>query len=238
MTENDSSRRIRTAGALHSDLNIVLHTTYAIDLWNGREVKKDDKVLRFIGMPEVISRIKVANRNSETDNPYADAMLFGLENMLATARLKIDTDIACLDEILGDLPGTITVSDVYSRRPLKIGVYSRSPMGYRCVWLLVGYDHLVKKTFQVFHYGLISRQKQNDLLRINSHEVRQIYNFVRRYRPVPVTRGDIIRKTSKGLEAIQLLGEPDSDILYGKKRSSFSAPLILEELCNDTALSV
>lgn len=40
-----------------------------------------------------------------------------------------------------------------------------------------------------------------------------------------MTRRDIAEKTTQGLVAIERNGEPDPDVLSGKKRSSFSPPL-------------
>jgi len=39
---------------------------------------------------------------------------------------------------------------------------------------------------------------------------------------VPVTYEDITNKTARGQDAIKRLGQPDPDVMSGKKRSSFS----------------
>ncbi len=81
------------------------------------------------------------------------------------------------------------------------------------------------KTFQAFHYGLISRAERDAFLHNGSRAIRQIYGIVRSYRSLAVSRSDISEKTPAGLEAIKLLGEPHPDILSGKLRSLFSLPL-------------
>lgn len=48
--------------------------------------------------------------------------------------------------------------------------------------------------------------------------------MIQPYRTLAVTRRDIA-ETTQGLVAIERNGEPDSDVLSGKKRSSFSPPL-------------
>ncbi|MEQ2024869.1 PFL_4669 family integrating conjugative element protein [Xenorhabdus szentirmaii] len=218
----------RRAGALKSALTIELHTHYAIRLWEGR--KKEDLTGQrqypdIIGMPQVIKRAGIISVDAAADNPYADSWLMKLEQALVTASASLQQRIATLQEILDTLPDQVTLSAVSSVEPLNIGVYSHSPLGYRCVWLLVGFDQLAMKTFQAFHYGFISRSERDALLHHGSRVIRQIYGLVRSYRPLKVTRVDIEERTPAGLEAIKLLGEPAPDILSGRLRSGFSPPL-------------
>ncbi|MBD2827021.1 PFL_4669 family integrating conjugative element protein [Xenorhabdus szentirmaii] len=199
----------RRAGALKSALSIELHTHYAIRLWEGR--KKEDLTGRrqypdIIGMPQVIKRAGTISMDAAADNPYADSWLIKLEQALMAASASLQQNIATLQETLNALPEHVTLSAVSSVEPLNIGVYSHSPLGYRCVWLLVGFDQLAMKTFQAFHYGFISRSERDTLLHNGSR----------------VTRADIEEKTPAGLEAIKWLGEPEPDILSGRLRSGFS----------------
>ncbi|MBC8946532.1 PFL_4669 family integrating conjugative element protein [Xenorhabdus indica] len=222
-----SQPRLR-AGVLTSSLSIELHTHYAIRLWAGRrreDISKTHQVTEILGMPQVIKRAANISVDSAADNPYADVWLVKLEQALEGASASLRQNLAILQDTLNAVPPQITLSAVSSVEPLNIGVYSHSPLGYRCVWLLVGYDQLAMKTFQVFHYGLISRAERDAFLHNGSRAIRQIYGMVRSYRSLAVTRHDIAEKTPAGLEAIKLLGEPHPDILSGKLRSVFSSPL-------------
>ncbi|ELV5049177.1 TIGR03761 family integrating conjugative element protein [Salmonella enterica] len=217
------------AGALQSALSVELHTHYAIRLWEGRKQsdsgEHEKKRPEIISMPKAIQRAGVASRDSASDNPYADMVLVKLETTLHMASSKISTIVNELDVILTAVPKGITLSDIASAQPLNISVYSRSPLGYRCVWLLVGYDQLAMKAFQAFHYGLISRAQRDQYLNRGGHAVRQVYGAIQPYYTVAVNRSDIINLTARGNEALARLGEPDPDIFSGKKRSSFSSPL-------------
>ncbi|EBM5749473.1 TIGR03761 family integrating conjugative element protein [Salmonella enterica] len=220
------------AGALQSALSVELHTHYAIRLWEGRKQSDSNsrslhekKRPEIISMPKAIQRAGVASRDSAADNPYADMVLVKLETTLHMASNKISTIVNELDVILTAVPKGITLSDIASAHPLNISVYSRSPLGYRCVWLLVGYDQLAMKAFQAFHYGLISRAQRDQYLNRGGHAVRQVYGAIQPYYTVAVNRSDIINLTVRGKEALARLGEPDPDIFSGKKRSSFSSPL-------------
>ncbi|MGJ0624632.1 PFL_4669 family integrating conjugative element protein [Xenorhabdus bovienii] len=228
LEEKQSSQPRLRAGVLKSSLTIELHTHYAIRLWAGRrreEISKTHQVTEILGMPQVIKRAGNISVDSAADNPYADAWLVKLEQKLAAASANLQQSLATLQDTLNAVPKQITLSSVSSVEPLNIGVYSHSPLGYRCVWLLVGYDQLVMKTFQAFHYGLISRAERDAFLHNGSRAIRQIYGLVRSYRSLVVTRRDIEEKTPAGLESIKLLGEPHPDILSGRQRSAFSSPL-------------
>ncbi|MCG3471179.1 TIGR03761 family integrating conjugative element protein [Xenorhabdus bovienii] len=216
------------AGVLKSSLNIELHTYYAIRLWEGRrreEMTNPRKFSDILGMPQVIKRAGTISADSAADNPYADVWLVKLEQTLDAASANLQQSITTLQDTLTSLPEHVTLSSVSSVEPLNIGVYSHSPLGYRCVWLLVGYDQLAMKTFQAFHYGLISRSERDTSLHNGSHAIRQVYGIVRSYRSLAVSRRDIQEKTPAGLEAMKLLGEPNPDILSGRLRSVFSPPL-------------
>lgn len=217
-------------GAFTSTLNIELHSRYAIMLWEGRRGSKAKnnegrKVPRIMSMPEAIKMTGGLYRDSLADNPYADETMWKLENAIIDATEKINAEVAQLDDILRNIPSMITIKDVLSRSPVNIGVFSRSPLGYRCVWLLVGYDQLALKTFQAAHLGLISRNQRDELLSFGAYLIRKIYGILQIYRSVGVTRDDIENKTSKGEKAIARYGMPEPDILSGKARSSFSPPL-------------
>lgn len=213
------------AGALKSTLMIQLHTQYAILLWEGRQRQDELNKPQIVSMPQVIARAGRINRDSEGDNPYADNVMLLLEQAIERGTGRLQNAVAELDGILSHLPVQVTMSAVSSVSPLNIGVFSRTPIGYRCVWLLVGFDQLAMKAFQTWHYGLISRQRRDDLLSLGGHWVRQVYGVVQQYRSLDVTREDIRQQTPAGIEAVQRLGEPDADIMNGIKRSAFSPPL-------------
>ncbi|HAG5565791.1 TPA: TIGR03761 family integrating conjugative element protein [Salmonella enterica] len=229
MSEDKLNQKEVRAGALHSSLSILLHTHYAIRLWEGRKAEKvsgDGKPRPgIISMPQVIARAGQATRDAERDNPWADMLLVRLEEALSQASEQIRQQVAGLEAVLNSIPGNIVISDIASSSPVNIGVFSSSPLGYRCVWLLVGYDELVMKAFHAFHYGLISRAQRDNILDTGGHAVRKVYGVAQSYKTVHATRQDILSGTEKGRVAVSRFGQPDPDIMSGKKRSVFSPPL-------------
>lgn len=228
--EKNAPTRVPRAGALKSSLSIELHSHYAIRLWEGRPqgslpATRGRKRAEIISMPKAIYRAGRIYQDSAADNPYADAAMYALEQAIIVASEQLRLRVAEMDDILKALPTAITLTDIASVSPLNIGVYSRSPLGYRCVWLLVGYDQLALRVFQAHHYGLISRQLRDSLLNQGGHFVRRVYAIVQSYHSLSVNRADIIHSTPSGQEAVSRFGVPDIAIMSGVLRSSFSPPL-------------
>ncbi|PLR35117.1 TIGR03761 family integrating conjugative element protein [Chimaeribacter californicus] len=224
MTENT-----KKAGALHSELRIELHTQYAINTWTGRPASEGKPSL--IGMPLFFRLISKINRDSLADNPYADAALLAIEAMLDSAAQQFQ---GWLDEINGLLasqfPGPVSVSSVASTAPLDIAVHSHTPLGYRCVYLLVGFDQLILRVFQAHHYGLMSLKTRKEWLHRGSHQIRRIFTAALRYRSFPVTRLDIAGDTEIAHQAAAHFGELETAVLLGTRRSRFSPPANPESL--------
>lgn len=218
-------------GRLTSSLKIELHCLYAIRLWEGRPGSSDDvngkKYIKhhIMSMPQAIKRSGVIYYDSTKDNPYADEAMYKIEALLTVAGERIQSSLAELDAILKAVPPAVSFSEIASSAPLNIGIYSQSPLGYRCVWILVGYDQMALKAFQAAQYGLISRKKRDELLSRGAHLIRKVYGVLLPYRTLSITREDLNLRTAAGTKAIETFGLPDADILSGKKRSSFSPPL-------------
>lgn len=221
------------AGALRSAMNVSLNTHYAIRLWEGRYpeyrtqkgVRKKENARHrslIFSMPGFIQKAGRINQDSANDNPWADAKMLELENLINTAIEKMQEELDGLKKVMSMIPAQVTISDITSVSPLNIGVFSRTPVGYRCVWLLVGFDQLAMQAFQAAHYGCISRRELNSCLGRGGYLVRQIYGAAQKYRYLPVTREDMAVNNDKAREAIKLFGNVDPDILSGKKRSSWS----------------
>lgn len=224
------------AGALRSAMNVSLNTHYAIRLWEGRYPeyktkkggrKKENARHRSLifSMPGFIQKAGRINQDSANDNPWADSKMLELENLINAAIGKMQEELDGLKKVMSMVPAQVTISDITSISPLNIGVFSRTPVGYRCVWLLVGFDQLAMQAFQAAHYGCISRRELNSCLGRGGYLVRQIYGAAQKYRYLPVTREDIAVNNDKAREAIKLFGNVDPDVLFGNKRSSWSPPV-------------
>ncbi|MHC6755415.1 PFL_4669 family integrating conjugative element protein [Yersinia ruckeri] len=216
----------RTVGTLHSELRIDLHTYYAISTWHGRD--SSERKERIIGMPGFFRLVSNINRDSLADNPYADTVMYQLEKLIDEAHRNIKVLLDEVNSLIAALPGSISLSDVVSKSPLNIGVYSHTPIGYRCVYLLIGFDQLALRLFQAYHYGFISLKRRNRLLKEGGYHIRRIFTVAQRYRSFPVCRKDIATNTSGTGQAQLYFGDLDEGVLLGEKRSRFSPAINIE----------
>lgn len=230
ITEKTAGKQQPHPGALHSELRIELHTYYAISTWLGRERSENKGAI--IGMPRFFRLGSNINRDSLADNPYADAVMYQIESLIDDARQHIQRLLNDASQhLIQPFPG-ITLSDVVSSKPLNIAVHSHTPVGYQCVYLLIGFDQLALKLFQAHHYGFISRQHRDHQLQDCGHRIRKIFTTALRYRTFPVSRKDLLAESDSGgqAQARDYFGELDALILSGKKRSRFSPPVNAESL--------
>lgn len=225
MADNTEKR----TGALHSELKIELHSHYAIGLWQGRRAEKGEEGAKgkpaIMGMPRFLSLASRINQDSLKNNPWADATMWAMEEKLNIANKKMHSLIEGLEKDMQWLPKGATLSEASVSEPLDIRVYSNTPLGYRCVFLLLGFDQFAKQVLQASHYGLISRQKRYDMLSEGSRLLREIYGTALSYRSVAVSRLDAVENNGVWQQAILDLGDVDTDVLLGKRRSAFSPPV-------------
>ncbi|MFP1767847.1 PFL_4669 family integrating conjugative element protein [Lonsdalea quercina] len=219
----------KRAGALQSELHIELHTNYAIGLWEGRkkEKREDGKKGKqpIMGMPQFLHRATLINRDSLQNDPWADMAMLALEEKIEYAGQQMNTLINKLDQQMSFVPTGVTISDAQAAETLDLTVFSGTPLGYRCVFLLMGFDQFAKKVLQAAHYGVISRMQRYELLGSGSRLLREIYGCVLRYRKTGATRFDAVEHNEVWQKACEEFGEPDLAILLGQKRSAFSPPV-------------
>ncbi|HFK5678016.1 TPA: PFL_4669 family integrating conjugative element protein [Enterobacter asburiae] len=219
----------KRAGALQSELHIELHTNYAIGLWEGRKREKPEDGKKgkqpIMGMPQFLHRATLINRDSLMNDPWADAAMLELEEKIEYASNEMSKLIDALDKQMSFVPAGVTISDAQAAETLDLTVFSGTPLGYRCVFLLMGFDQFAKKVLQAAHYGVISRKQRYELLGDGSRLLREIYGCVLRYRKKGATRLDAVENNEVWQKACEEAGEPDRAVLLGLKRSAFSPPV-------------
>ncbi|MBC3211070.1 PFL_4669 family integrating conjugative element protein [Serratia fonticola] len=228
MTESVEKNGGKKVGALHSELRIDLHTFYAISTWEGR--KKSKRKGLILGMPQFFKLVSKINRDSLADNPYADAVMYQLEKLIDEAHQDIQRSLDDAGSLLSALPKGITLSSVVSSEPLNIAVHSHTPLGYRCVYLLVGFDQLALKLFQAHHYGFISRRHRDHQLQQGGYLIRRIFTVAHYYRSFPISRRELFSDSVVVQGAQKYFDKLDEDVLLGKVRSRFSPPVNAESL--------
>ena len=148
-----------------------------------------------------------------------------LEEKINYASQQMTLLIERLEKQMSFIPVGVTISDAQASETLDLTVFSSTPLGYRCVFLLMGFDQFAKKVLQAAHYGVIPRTQRYDLLGDGSRLLREIYGCVLRYRRAGASRFDAIENNDVWQKACQDSGEPDRAVLLGEKRSAFSPPV-------------
>lgn len=219
----------KRTGALQSDMKIELHTNYAIGLWTGRRPEKGEEGEPprhgIMGMTQFFNRATSIFTHSAQNNPWADETMLRLEEKISHASERMKELITLLDKQMEMIPAGVSLSEVNSSDPLDIHVFTRTPLGYRCVFLLVGFDQFAKKVLQASHYGLITRSQRDQYLSEGGRLLRQIYGTVLNYRHVNVSRLDAAQNNDAWQKACEEFGEPEKAVLLGDKRSAFSPPV-------------
>lgn len=180
-------------------------------------------------MPLFFRLISRINRDSLADNPWADLALVEVETLLETASQQLQKWLNDIDALMAMLPANASVSGVTSTAPLNIGVHSHTPLGYRCVYLLVGFDQLILRVFQAHHYGLMSlkERKARYIAVAIKFAVSSRWPCVTVLIPLPA---DIASDNDIARQAIEQFGVLDRTILLGTRRSRFSPPVSAESI--------
>src|SRR5438105_4575703 len=149
MQETTMAERKNRAGALQSELHIELHTNYAIGLWEGRKAEKRDDGKKgkqpIMGMPQFLHRATQINRDSMLNEPWADMAMLNLEEKIEYASQQMNELIATLDKQMSFVPSGVSITDAQAAETLDLTVFSGTPLGYRCVFLLMGFDQYAKR---------------------------------------------------------------------------------------------
>lgn len=160
MSENSKPQH-PTPGALRSELRIELHTRYAISLWQGRRSSEGKSAI--MGMPRFFQLAGRINQDSLTDNPWADATMLHLEKLIGVSHQQMQTLLDEVDALFADMPGSVKLTDCIAETPLNVAVHSHTPIGYRCVYLLVGFDQLALRVFQAHFLGSSAPRLSNNI---------------------------------------------------------------------------
>ena len=226
MEQNRQEYKTLRAGPLKSTLTLKIHTSYAIRLWEGRIVPRSqdsDKKRKWMipSLPMFISRAGQISDDAMRGYLYAEMWLYQLECALEQGTKIIQELLSDVECQLIQLPTAVVISDISSTSPVDLEIFSKSPIGYKCVWLLVGIDQLAMRVLQGEHYGFISRQQRDKLLKLAGYQVRHITGMAISYRQYDITRNNLDLGSELYQQAFRQLGEIDPDIILGKKRSSF-----------------
>lgn len=85
-----------------------------------------------------------------------------------------------------------------------------------------GVDQLALRVLQGEHYGFISRQQRDKVLKLAGYQVRHVTGMAVNYRKYELTRHNLDLNSETYQQASRYLGEIDPDIISGRKRVIFT----------------
>ena len=214
-------------GSLRSDVKLTLHTHHAARIWMGRP--KSDLKPGIIGLSGFCSAVNRMSRGAQQDDPYSDWWMILLEDKITESKQGLKDIEARLDTAMATLPPAISISENLSIQPVSLPLYISNPIGFQAVYLLTGYDEIVRRILLAQHVGLVGRRDMEAWIDEGAAVLRRLFGLAQLYKYSGAERDDFAANNAKAEAARKLYeryGELPQDILQGLRRSTFAPPII------------
>lgn len=214
-------------GSLRSDVKLTLHTHHAARIWMGRP--KSDLKPGIIGLSGFCSVVNRMSRGAQQDDPYSDWWMILLEDKIHESKQGLKDIEARLDTAMATLPPAISISENLSIQPISMPLYISNPIGFQAVYLLTGYDEIVRRILLAQHVGLVGRRDMEAWIDEGAAVLRRLFGLAQLYKYSGAERDDFAANNAKAEAARKLYeryGDLPQDILQGLRRSTFAPPII------------
>ena len=219
-------------GALRSEITLTLHSQYALKLWNGRPILRDELTDNIVkpqipSMPNCLSILSQIQKDASNDDPYADWYLIQFEEKVLSHTEEMKNLINKLIDIYQDqLPENVDISRCANISPVTVPIFVNSQLGYKLIYLLSEFDMLARSTMTACHIALMSRAESHEWLEAGASLLRKCFGITSSYRHSGITRQDARENNSRYKEALARFKlELPEDVLSGERRAMF-APMI------------
>ncbi len=125
-------------GALRSDITVTLNTLYAFNLWRGGGAPASN----IPSMNFCLSRLLWINSGSRGDDPYANQMMYRLEQLIADSKMVLTELQETINAQLATLPKGVSFTEVTSTYPIEMPALGLSPLGSQCFFLFFNMTRL------------------------------------------------------------------------------------------------
>lgn len=211
-------------GSLRSAMSLTLHTHHASRIWHGRAPTEGKPGITGLnGFIAIMNKLK---RGAEQDDPYSDAWMLRIEDKLNTTRQQILVVSEQIDQVLADIPPTLSLGENLNVQPVKLSLFISSPLGFMAVYLLADYDNLARRLLLAHHIALIDRSTLERWLAEGAHALRSLFSLAQQYRYSGVQRSDFTARNAMAQAAVEKYGELPQGVLEGTHRSRFAPPLM------------
>jgi integrating conjugative element protein (TIGR03761 family) len=200
---------------------IEIHTRAAHELFYGRKSDRENGVVQIVGLVMFASLTNQLITLCREDDPYAEAVLIKIENLLSDLETRIDELKAQFEEALQQVEG-MEIGFHASARPISLPISFASPYGFIAARCLVKFDRVFLHAYSAKHAGLISQKTWHESIIRTRAAFRHLFQLVKHYRFAGVTRDDLAANNAKARDAIEKYGELPESILTGTQHSRFA----------------
>ena len=203
-------------GGLRSEAKMTLQTRNAHKLVIGRRRSKG--VEPIVGMLDFGRRMKMIWLAARNDDPYADWILWRIEESIDQARSLMQEKKDLLNRVLEGVEG-FNITIAHSLEPVTVPIQFSNPYGYMGVYLVADFDHLSCALFTARHIGLIDRKQAEKFLSDAGRAIRRTYHFVSQWKYTGVDRGDLQQMNQNAQRAMDLMGPVPEEFLTLQTRA-------------------
>ena len=214
-------------GRMNGDVTITLHTLQAHQMFNGR--KRNDAenkpgitgLIRFAG---AMNKIWVAAAHND---PYADYILFDIEQSLTTASEFIADQSADMTNRLDKLSQRGYRIDLRaSSSPIDLPLRFAPEFTHKAALVLLDFDYMVRQALSLRHAAILSKRDWGYVSHTGRKLIRAAFEASLRFHTTNVTRDDIAANNPVAQKAQELYKfDIPKQILEGVVRAEVSPHL-------------
>ena len=214
-------------GRMNGDVTITLHTLQAHQMFNGRKRNDAEKkpgitgLIRFAG---AMNKIWVAAAHND---PYADYILFDIEQSLNTASEFLADQSADMSDRLDKLSQRGYRIDLRaSSSPIDLSLRFAPEFTHKAALVLLDFDFMVRQALSLRHAAVLSKRDWGYVSHTGRKLIRAAFEGSLRFHTTNVTRDDMAANNPVAQKAKELYKfDVPQQILEGIVRAEVSPHL-------------
>lgn len=197
---------------------IRLHTFIGHNLFFGNAEKKD-RPYREPAFTLYASTLNAVWAAAQNDDPYADATLLQIEDQIDRVKVMLNELLSTLSGLIESLEsaGIQAVSHA-SIRPIDVPIAFRTVHAAVSIQLLGLTDQVIQKALMARHFGMVTAQDWQRILKSSVSPMRHLFSMSARFRASGATRDDFAANNARAAAAMEKLGQLPQDVLAGTRR--------------------
>lgn len=176
----------------------------------------------FLTLLTFAKRIKKIYRAAQQDDPYADAALIHIEQILEKAQAFLQKKLVFYQQKTPE-PSTLLMPMMDTEQPLCVPVRFGIPYANMAARILAEFDTLFCCVISLYQWGLLIEQPLKSLLHELSEPLREVWKSTKHWQPTGLTRTTIKESIVQTSEEIPPL---DPRVLSKEWRAKYAPPII------------